>query len=65
MPFNSDTYHANKERRNALDYLATARDARDRGDCERASLYYKLARGAMRIRRSFIQIAAIKKGARK
>jgi hypothetical protein len=49
MAFNSDTYHANKQRRMAWRDLDQARRFRAEGQTERASTWVKSARLAMRL----------------
>jgi hypothetical protein len=49
MAFNSDTYHANKQRRMAWRDLDQARQFRAEGQTERAGIWVKSARLAMRL----------------
>lgn len=57
MPFNSDTYHANRYRRQAWDELAAARDIKARAargeayswEISRIETFVKLARSSMRL----------------
>lgn len=49
MPFNSDTYYANKYRRSAWDYLTEARKRRDDGDIAGARISASLARSSMHL----------------
>lgn len=70
MPFNSDTYHANKQRRTAWQTLAEARAIKaraDRGEAydwevETISRRVKSARLAMRLHLMFRRFGAMKKG---
>lgn len=53
MPFNSNTYHANKYQRRAWEELARARQERDNGDKERAAFFVKMARSSMKLSRTY------------
>lgn len=72
MPFNSDTYFANKYRREAWDHLAAARDIKaraSRGEAyswepPRIKTFVTMARNSMRLHPSFKRMAAISKARR-
>lgn len=57
MPFNSNTYHRNKARRDALELLARARDAKaeSRG-ADNVASYVRMARSQWRMYLSYLQM---------
>jgi hypothetical protein len=73
MPFNSDTYHANKSRKDAWAYLAEAREIKERAargeaydwEVARISTLVMIARGNMHRSLMFRREAESKKAMRK
>ena len=59
MPFNSETYHRNRRRKMALDYLAEARARKEEGDSERVAVLVRLARINWRIYLSAVRLSQI------